>query len=278
MSTIARLLRGLRMDWGTAGGLLYRDADGNVQTLAPGTAGLVVTSTGGGFTTAAPSGGGGGGGSTTLPASGQLLIEYRADSPDWPADPTTGATAILKDEWKWLRHAGAQTAGVLTANVVNSKPGLLLTTSPNAGYDTGIAIGAPYTIVVVFRVHSTGLTGNHRVIQGQSNNFIVGPYGGFIRHFAGGFVDAGTLTAAANTTYTCVVTNSGTATVFRVNGVDRTSAGGNVTAPGRLIIGGTGAFAEPAGSYLLHLASYVGVLPLATIQSIESAMAATWGP
>jgi hypothetical protein len=109
----------------------------------------------------------------------------------------------------------------------------------NSGAMTaGFTVAAPYTIFVVYRV--VDVTGNHRAVQG-SNNWLIGPRGGFHQHFAGGFVTGTGPAVSVGSFIRAYATNSGTASHIVFDGTDFTSSTAPVTAPGTLDLGATGA-------------------------------------
>jgi hypothetical protein len=110
----------------------------------------------------------------------------------------------------------------------------------------GFTVAAPYTIFVVYRV--VDVTGNHRAVQG-SNNWLIGPRGGFHQHFAGGFVTGTGPAVSVGSFIRAYATNSGTASHIVFDGTDFTSSTAPVTAPGTLDLGATGAAPSQRAAY-----------------------------
>lgn len=273
------------------GGATTLDGLTDVTITAP-TTGQVLTYAGSQWVNGAAPGGGGSGlaPTTDLPVTTGLLADFDLSA---AGTALTGANttkvALLRDGSGNLRHAilgpsaALAAAGVLAPTGINGLPALTLDNVDDS-YDVPIVVDAPYTIVLVFRTPATIDGLNHRVIQSSVNtlspaggrNWLVGHYAGFIAHHAGGFVSQNALAAVANTTYVCVARNDGTASSFRVNGVDRTQNGAFVNSPGRLALG-VGHFGEPASCSVGRLAVVHGALNLADIQTIETALRTKWG-
>lgn len=115
-----------------------------------------------------------------------------------------------------------------------------------------LSISNPYTIFVVY-ASNAGAGGGHRLLQGASNNWLMGPYDGAFKFYNGGFIAGPTASAGL---YKCqhVVADSGGAEMF-INNVSQGS-NANTTAPGTLVIGPGGAFAEVADSTVLEIIAY----------------------
>ncbi len=135
--------------------------------------------------------------------------------------------------------------------------------SSNGASNLGFTVGSPYTIFVVYSVHTAA--GNHRAVQG-SNNWLIGPRSGFHTHFNGGFVSGTGLAFTADLFVIGSATNSGSASTIEFNGVDKTTAGGTTGTPGTLCLGATGnASSEGLGTsgdvaYIAEVLVYTSVL------------------
>jgi hypothetical protein len=109
-----------------------------------------------------------------------------------------------------------------------------------------------YSIYIVY-ASNAGAGGGHRVLQGASNNWLIGPYNGSFNFYNGGFITGPTASAGL---YKCqhVVADGSGAEMFINNASQGTN--GNTTAPGTVVLGPGGAFGEIADSTVLEWAAY----------------------
>lgn len=136
-------------------------------------------------------------------------------------------------------------------NQRNGYPGVYFDNSDDT-LTGSLSIASPYTIFVVY-ASNAGAGGGHRVLQGATNNWLMGPYNALFNFYNGGFI---TGAASGAGVYKCqhVVGDGAGAQMF----VNNASAGtnGNTTGPGTLVIGCLGAFAESADSTVLEIIVY----------------------
>ena len=125
----------------------------------------------------------------------------------------------------------------MVADAVNGKPALRFDLTDD-GMASGLNVQAPYTVYLVYASQDPS-TAARRALQG-SNNWLLGPYSGKHRHNAGGWVDNASLTAVTGRYVVCTARNTGTASAFWVDGVNRTANAGATGAPGILHLGGSG--------------------------------------
>jgi len=119
------------------------------------------------------------------------------------------------------------------------------------GMATALDLSAPYTVCAVFSCNSLWV--NRRAVQG-SRNWLIGPRGGKLHHFAGNWVSNNTLCLSGEM-YVTVATNTGSESRFYVDGIDVT-AGKGVASPGRIGLGVRGAYPEPLAGDIAEVIIY----------------------
>jgi len=112
------------------------------------------------------------------------------------------------------------------------------------GTDDGMATplnisSGGYTVFAVFN-YDDGTSAFRRAVQG-SNNWLIGPYNNEIRHYAGGWVSTGTGLTPTRF-YIAEATNDGAGSLFRVDGVNRTTSSGPTGHPGTIHLAGSGLY------------------------------------
>ncbi|NQT52552.1 PEP-CTERM sorting domain-containing protein [bacterium] len=108
------------------------------------------------------------------------------------------------------------------------------------GMATALDISSPdYTVFALFN-YNDSTSAMRRAVQG-SNNWLIGPYNNELRHYAAGWVSTGTAVTPTEF-YLAEATNDGAASLFRVDGVNRTTSSSPTGVPGTIHLGGSGAF------------------------------------
>lgn len=136
----------------------------------------------------------------------------------------------------------------------NGLPGLLFDNTDD-GFTSTLWLVAPFTVFAVYA--ATNTTGNHRVLNGGTYNWLIGPYGGNYQYNNGLFISDGAITAGQYNIF--AATNTATAGQFWKNNtaVGTNSAG---VVPGFLTMGSMGIVAEKTDSTVLELMAYTRVL------------------
>lgn len=147
---------------------------------------------------------------------------------------------------------------VYKTNRKNSLPGVLfdsLADGADDGYTSTLFLMNPYTIFCAYA--ATNTTGNHRVLQGGTYNWLIGPYSGNHQFNNGLFISDGAITAGQYNIFT--VTGTATGGQLWKNNV---SAGTNSAGipPGFVCMGKYGLIGELADSTLLEAMVYTRVL------------------
>lgn len=165
----------------------------------------------------------------------------------------------------WTGEVGSAAASpnaptFLNSSNINSMPGVRFSNSTTVPTQEGMVSSltqttGQYTVMTLYHYNRTGnADGNKRVVQGSgSNNWLMGPFGGFHRHHADGFVDATSADAKpvadriALATATNAAINVAGPSMFYVNGVDHTSNSALAGDFGTLGLGSGGAFPHNPG-------------------------------
>jgi hypothetical protein len=130
-----------------------------------------------------------------------------------------------------------------------------LTSTGGVGMDSSYGFAAgDFTILVAYRSNATNL-GGRRLIQGQVNNWLIGPYGDQPRVFSGAFVQVFYPTLTPMVIAWRHNGGSGIAEAY-VNGILAARRSAAVGYPGDIALGARGAFNEPASCRLFAYAAY----------------------
>ena len=143
----------------------------------------------------------------------------------------------------------------LQAGVLNGEPVVRFDDVDDGMLGT-LNLGAPFSVFIVYNCRTAGQNAS-RAIQG-SNNWLMGPYDNWVRHYAGGWVDAQPPPVTQNAFYICSSRNSGSSTLYFVNGGQQTDATYSGT-PGILKLGAEG-FVEPLGGDIAEVIVYTRTL------------------
>ncbi len=146
----------------------------------------------------------------------------------------------------------------------------------NDGMATGLSVaGGDLSAFVVYDFRGTD-TGMHRAIQGTAN-WLVGPYSGQYRYYAGNWVGAPPSAVQNQFVYQTAVQGSNAATNY-VNGVSYGNLAG-VTYPGILRLGsatGNPPYPEPLNGDIAEVLAYNTPLTPAQRSSVEAYLALKW--
>jgi len=190
-----------------------------------------------------------------------------ADCTLWVKADTGVSTNASGGVTNWADQSGngydfmqptASTQPTYAEDVVNGHDVVRLDATDD-GMTNNLSLSAPYTMFIVFNCTAGGA--QRRAIQG-SNNWLIGPYNSRIAHYAGnGWVSSFDRYQDGAMTYmqeffVCEANNTGASSLFRVDGVDRTTSPIPVGAPGLLALGGSGAYNEPLGGDIAEVIVY----------------------
>jgi PKD repeat protein len=183
----------------------------------------------------------------------------------------------------WLDRSGYRQAFAQTsdtrcpmwlADAANGKPAVRFDLTDD-GMASGLNVQAPYTVYLVYASQDPS-TAARRALQGSSN-WLLGPYQGKQRHYAGGWVDDASLTTVTGRYTVCTVRNTGTASTFWVDGVNRTVYADATGAPGILHLGASGyASSEKLGGDIVEILVYDRALDDAEAELPGDALSAAY--
>ena len=156
-------------------------------------------------------------------------------------------------------------------NMVNGLPAAYFDNS-NDGMYGSVNVTNPYTVIVVYNSITT--SGNRRCVQGNSNNWLIGPYGGEHSLYNGAFIEGPTI--VANEFVYCRVQGTVSGAEFWVNGSSQGS-NGNTTAPGVLNLAYEGAYNEPLNGHIAELIVYDSSISSADALLVENYIKAKYG-
>ncbi|HKL22483.1 MAG TPA: chitobiase/beta-hexosaminidase C-terminal domain-containing protein, partial [Tichowtungia sp.] len=170
-------------------------------------------------------------------------------------------------------QADADRAPLWMPDAANGRPALRFDLV-NDGMASGLNLQRPYTVYLLYASQNEN-TGARRALQGASN-WLIGPYGGSIRHYAGFWVDDGSLSAEIDRLYLAMARNTGSDGAYWVDGVDYTSNSSAGSSPGLLYLGASGAYAEPFGGDLVEILVYDRALSTSDVVSVGAGLANTY--
>ncbi|MFA7053959.1 MAG: chitobiase/beta-hexosaminidase C-terminal domain-containing protein, partial [Kiritimatiellia bacterium] len=163
----------------------------------------------------------------------------------------------------WLDRSGYRQAFAQTsdtrcpmwlADAANGKPAIRFDLTDD-GMASGLNVQAPYTVYLVYASQDPS-TAARRALQGSSN-WMLGPYQAKQRHYAGAWIDDASLTTLTGRYAVCTARNTGTASTFWVDGVNRTAYADAAGAPGTLHLGASGyASGEKLGGDIVEILVY----------------------
>jgi hypothetical protein len=187
---------------------------------------------------------------------------------------------------RWVDKSGQGNDAV---QMVSAQQPTRLTVSYNDEYRSTVYMGdgvgmltscdissAPYTIFCVYN-RKFANSENSRAIQGQVNNWLLGPYNYGHRHYAGGWV---TNAGAEPLTYLeygiATAKNDGSDSTFYLNGVDDTDSSTPVSAPGVIAMGNAGLYNQPLKGDLSEVIVYDRALADEELDSIHGYLLKKW--
>lgn len=161
-------------------------------------------------------------------------------------------------------------------NVQNGLPGVNLTSVSGVGMDGSFAqAGGQFSLMVVFRSNDLANLAGRRVVQGNTGNWLIGPYSSFPRIFNNGFIQA---YYPVLTPQVFIITQDGTTSFTGyLNGVKFGQNTAGLVHPGLIDLGASGAFNEPADCRIFELSIFSGVLTGAQISGLTKRMISKWG-
>lgn len=161
-------------------------------------------------------------------------------------------------------------------NVQNGLPGVNLTSVSGVGMNGSFAqAGGQFSLMVVFRSNDLANLAGRRVVQGNTGNWLIGPYSSFPRIFNNGFIQA---YYPVLTPQVFIITQDGTTSFTGyLNGVKFGQNTAGLVHPGLIDLGASGAFNEPADCRIFELSIFSGVLTGAQISGLTKRMISKWG-
>lgn len=202
----------------------------------------------------------------------------------WTADALTG----LSDDdpvSTWADQSGNGndfTQGTGTSqplykvNILNSLPAVRFDNTDD-GMISNMNVTGAFSIFFVYSSQAT--SGFHRALQGETANWLFGPYSGKHQIYRGdsfGLFMVGP-NVSAGTPVLVTIIRDGTGSIdFRVDQTDIVNA--FAEAPGELVLGGAGgAFVEPMNGDVFELVVYDAALSDTDRDDVEDYLATKWG-
>lgn len=134
----------------------------------------------------------------------------------------------------------------------------------------------PYTIFCVYNRTDFSVQ-NSRALQGQSINWLLGPYQRKHAHYAGGWVTQNGDTTTWYENGIAAAKNDGANSTFYINGVDDTTSSTPVTAPGVIAMGNAGLYDQALKGDLSEVMVYDRALSDEEISDINNYLIVKWG-
>lgn len=133
----------------------------------------------------------------------------------------------------------------------------------------------PYTIFCVYNRQDFSVE-NTRALQGQVNNWLLGPYQRRDSHYAGGWVTQSGEVPNINENSIAVARNDGSNSTFYINGVNDTESSAPVGAPGVIAMGNAGSYNQPLKGDISEVMVYNKALSTDEITSINDYLSKKW--
>ena len=159
---------------------------------------------------------------------------------------------------------------------LNFNPGVSFEADDDDLLSNLIVNSTPYTFYVIYTLDQIA-PGVDRTLSGLSTNWLIGPYNGQDRHFAGNWVTSPGPTTPIDQARLTMAANTGTASSFFVNGLDETDSSVPVTAPGQLILGKRGSVPESHDGDVAEVLYYDRILTATEKQQIDSYLSLKYG-
>ncbi|MEM7028117.1 MAG: LamG-like jellyroll fold domain-containing protein [Chloroflexota bacterium] len=137
-----------------------------------------------------------------------------------------------------------------------------------------LSLDSAYTIFAVFNTNGSAVA--RRAVQSQDINWLIGPYNGEVRHYAGSWVSQG-YALEQGQFYLTTARNDQTVSTFWVDGVDRTTDSTPTSSPQRLGFGAFGTYQQPLGGDLAEVIAFDTALSATERQQVESYLALKYG-
>ena len=159
-------------------------------------------------------------------------------------------------------------------NQLNGKSTLFFDQSDDT-MATSLNLTAPYTVGVIFNNLDVSGSNNRRAIAGSSN-WLIGPYGRKVGHYAGDWVFHDSNSVELGRYYLVVVVNNSTRSWCYVDGVDQTTKTSPKNNPNYLHLGRGGSNSSPLNGHIAEVLAFDQALGANDLENVHKYLHQKW--
>ena len=159
-------------------------------------------------------------------------------------------------------------------NQLNGKSTLFFDQSDDT-MATSLNLTAPYTVGVIFNNLDVSGSNNRRAIAGSSN-WLIGPYGRKVGHYAGDWVFHDSNSVELGRYYLVVVVNNSTRSWCYVDGVDQTTKTSPKNNPNYLHLGRGGYNSAPLNGHIAEVLAFDQALGANDLENVHKYLHQKW--